>query len=69
MPRRRKPEAEQALSNAEQQVRYRVRRQAQQPQAVIRRRSAADRRSRAQRCQDAVADLFALHRTSVFNST
>ena len=60
MPRGRKPEAEQALSNAERQARYRARRQAQQPQAAIRRRSAADRRSRPQRWRDAVAELLAL---------
>src|ERR1700709_1468028 len=60
MPRGRKPEAEHALSNAERQARYRARRQAQQPQAAIRRRAAADRRSRAQRGRDAVAMLLAL---------
>ena len=60
MPRGRKPEAEQALSNAERQARYRARRQAQQPQTAIRRRPAADRRSRAQRWRDAVAELLAL---------
>ena len=60
MPRGRKPEAEHALSNAERQARYRARRQVQQPQAAIRRRAAADRRSRAQRWQDAVAELLAL---------
>ena len=60
MPRGRKPEAEHALSNAERQARYRARRQAQQPQAAIRRRAAADRRSRAQRWRDAVAELLAL---------
>ena len=60
MPRGRKPEAEQALSNAERQARYRARRQAQQPQAAIRRRPVTDRRSRAQRWRDAVAELLAL---------
>ena len=60
MPRGRKPEAEHALSNAERQARYRARRQAQQPQASIRWRAATDRRSRAQRWRDAVAELFAL---------
>ncbi len=60
MPRGRKPEAEHALSNAERQARYRARRQAQQPQTAIRRRPGADRRSRAQRWQDAVAELLAL---------
>ena len=60
MPRGRKPEAERALSNAERQAHYRARRQAQQPQAAIRRRPAADRRSRAQRWRDAIAELLAL---------
>jgi hypothetical protein len=59
MPRGRKPEAEQALSNAERQARFRARRAAQQPQAAIRRRPA-DRRSRAQRWRDAVTELLAL---------
>ena len=60
MPRGRKPEAEQALSNAERQARYRARRQAQQPQAAIRRRPAVDHRSRSRRWRDAVAELLAL---------
>jgi len=60
MPRGRKPEADQALSNAERQARYRARRAAQQPQPAIRRLSAVDRRSRPQRWRDAVAELFAL---------
>jgi hypothetical protein len=60
MPRGRKPEADQALSNAERQARYRARRAAQQPQPAIRRPSAVDRRSRPQRWRDAVAELFAL---------
>jgi hypothetical protein len=60
MPRGRKPEVVYALSNAERQARYRARRQAQQPQAAICRQAAADRRSRAQRWRDAVAELLAL---------
>jgi hypothetical protein len=60
MPRGRKPEAEHALSNAERQARYRAHRQAQQPQTAIHRRPPADRRSRAQRWRDAVAELLAL---------
>jgi hypothetical protein len=60
MPRGRKPESEHALSNAERQARYRARRQAQQPQAAVRHRAVADRRSRAQRWRDAVAELLAL---------
>jgi hypothetical protein len=46
--------------NAERQARYRARRQDQQPQATIRRRQAPDRRSRAKRWRDAVAELLAL---------
>jgi hypothetical protein len=60
MPGGHKPEAEHALSNAERQARYRARRQAQQPQAAIHRPPATDRRSRAQRWRDAVAELLAL---------
>jgi hypothetical protein len=60
MPRGRKPEADQALSNACRQARFRARRQAQQSQVTIRRRPAAERRSRAQCWQDAVAKLLAL---------
>jgi len=60
MPRGRKPDAEQVLSNAERQARYRARRQAQQPQTAIRHRPVADHRSRPQRWQDAVAELLAL---------
>jgi hypothetical protein len=58
--RPRTPEAEQALSNAERQARYRARRAAQQLQAAIRHRPAVDRRSRPQRWRDAVAELLAL---------
>jgi hypothetical protein len=60
MPRGRKPEAEQALSNAERQARYRARRKAQEPQTAIRRRPPTDRRSRPQRWRDAIAELLAL---------
>jgi hypothetical protein len=60
MPRGRKPEADQALSNAERQARYRARRQAQQPQDAIRRRPVTDRRSRPQRRRDAAAELLVL---------
>ena len=60
MPRGRQPAGDHALSNAERQARYRARRQAQQPQTAIRRRPATDRRSRAQRWHDAVAELLAL---------
>jgi hypothetical protein len=60
MPRGRKPEAEQALSNAERQARHRARRAAQQPQVAIPRRPAVDQRSRPQRWREAVAQLLAL---------
>jgi hypothetical protein len=60
MPRGRKPEAEQALSNAERQARFRARRQAQQPKTAIRRPPPTDRRSRPKRWRDAVAELLAL---------
>jgi hypothetical protein len=60
MPRGRQPEGEHALSNAERQARYRARRQAQQSTPSIRARRTADRRSRLQRWQDAIAELLAL---------
>jgi len=49
----------QALSNAERQARYRVRK-AEQAGTTIRYRRPADRRTRPQRWQDAVAELLAL---------
>jgi hypothetical protein len=60
MPRGRQPQGEQPLSNAERQARYRARRQADQLPPVIRYRRPKDKRSRAQRWFDAVADLLAL---------
>ncbi len=60
MPRGRKPEGEQALSNAERQARHRARQHAQKPTAVIRYRRPADRRNRPQRWHDAVAELLTL---------
>jgi hypothetical protein len=60
MPRGRKPEAGQALSNAERQARYRDRHKAPRPKATSRRGHAADRRSRPRRWTDAVAELLAL---------
>ena len=60
MPRGREPEAGQALSNAERQARYRANRQGAHPPAATRRGPAASRRSRPQRCRDAVAELLAL---------
>ena len=60
MPRGRQPQGEHALSNAKRQARYRARLQADQPAPVIRYRRPRDRRSRAQRWDDAVAELLAL---------
>jgi hypothetical protein len=60
MPRGRKPEGEQALSNAERQARYRARQVAPQSPVATRPRRPADRRSRPQRWHDAVSELLAL---------
>jgi hypothetical protein len=60
MPRGRQPQGEQALTNAERQARYRARHQTNQPPPVIRYRRPKDKRSRAQRWLDAVAELLAL---------
>ena len=59
MPRGRRPEGEQALSNAERQARYRARHMA--PPVATRPRRPADRRSRPQRWRDAVSELLSLH--------
>jgi hypothetical protein len=60
MPRGRKPEGEQALSNAERQARYRARHTTPALPAAARPRRAADRRSRPQRWRDAVSELLSL---------
>ena len=60
MPRGRQPQGEHALSDAERQARYRARHLAKQAPPVVRYRRPADRRSRAQRWCDAVAELLAL---------
>src|ERR1700733_8139453 len=60
MPRGRQPQGEHALSDAERQARYRARQLAKQAPPVLRYRRPADRRSRAQRWRDAVAELQAL---------
>jgi hypothetical protein len=62
MPRGRQPEGESTLSNAERQARYRARHKNDRPLPVIRvrYRRPADRRSRPQRWDDAVAELFVL---------
>ena len=56
MPRR--PLGDKPMTNAERQARHRRARTAARP--VIHYRRAADRRSRAQRWRDAVAELVAL---------
>ena len=63
MPRGRQPEGEAALSNAERQARYRAHHKNERPTPIIRvrYRRPADRRSRPQRWDDAVAELLALH--------
>jgi hypothetical protein len=53
-----KPLGDRPMTNAERQARHRAARAAGLP--VIRYRRAADRRSRAQRWRDAVAELLAL---------
>ena len=60
MPRGRRPQGENALSGAERQARYRARQQVPQAAPTIRYRRPADRRSRPQRWNDAVAELIAL---------
>jgi hypothetical protein len=60
MPRGRQPEGERALSDAERQARYHARKLAQQKSPVLRYRQPPDRRSRAQRWCDTVAELLAL---------
>jgi hypothetical protein len=63
MPRGRKPEGEQALSNAERQARYRARHLAQPAPVATRLRRPADRRSRPQRWRDAVNELLTIQAT------
>src|SRR5437764_1367338 len=60
MARGRRPQGEHAISGAERQARYRARQQAQQGAPMIRYRRPADRRTRPQRWQDAVAELINL---------
>jgi len=62
MPRGRQPEGETTLNNAERQARYRARHKDDRPTLVVRvrYRRPADRRSRPQRWDDAVAELLAL---------
>jgi hypothetical protein len=62
MPRGRQPEGENTLSNAERQARYRARQNTSQATPVVRLRyrRPADRRTRPQRWDDAVAELVRL---------
>lgn len=60
MPRGRKPEGKQALSNAERQARHRARNMSQPTPVATRPRRPADRRSRPQRWRDAVSELLSL---------
>jgi hypothetical protein len=60
MLRGRKPEGEQALSNAERQARYRARQVAPPSPVPTRPRRTVDRCSRPQRWHDAVSELLAL---------
>jgi hypothetical protein len=60
MARGRRPEGEQALSNAERQARYRLRHQAARPAPLRRRRQPADRRSLAEQWKATVTALLAL---------
>ena len=62
MPRGRHPEGETSLNNAERQARYRARHKNDRtiPVVGVRYRRPADRRSRPQRWDDAVAELLAL---------
>jgi hypothetical protein len=63
MPRGRKPQGKQALSNAERQARYRARHMAPPMPVAARARRTADRRSRPQRWRDAVNELLAIQAT------
>lgn len=60
MPRGRRPEGEQTLSNAERQARYRASHQALPAPVIMQIRRPTDRRSRPQRWRDAVNELLRL---------
>ena len=68
MPRGRKPEGEQALSNAERQARYRARHLAQPAPVATHPRCPADRRSRPQRWRDAVNELLTIRQHMAIGS-
>ena len=57
MPRGREPEGETALSNAERQARYRARRLADQPPAIVK-QPRPSRQSRRRRWDDALAIMM-----------
>jgi hypothetical protein len=57
MPRGREPEGETALSNAERQARYRARRQAEHPPAIVR-QPRPPRHSRRKRWDEALAVMM-----------
>jgi hypothetical protein len=59
MPRGREPEGQTALTNAERQARFRVRRQQQRPPFSIKSPQPA-RRSRSKRWNDALAEMMAV---------
>jgi hypothetical protein len=59
MPRGRGPEGQIALTNAERQARYRARRGVPQPPLIIK-QPRPPRRSRAQRWNDALAEMVAI---------
>jgi hypothetical protein len=63
MPRGRKSEGEQALSNAERQARYRARHMTPPMPVAARPHRATDRRSRPQRWRDAVNELLMIQTT------
>jgi hypothetical protein len=54
------PEGSAALSNAERQARHRAKRLAGQPPIAIKRPTAAARRSRSKRWNDALAEMIAV---------
>jgi hypothetical protein len=60
MARGRRPEGEEALSNAERQARYRLRHQASRPARERRHHRPVDRRSLAEQWTATVATLLAL---------
>jgi hypothetical protein len=60
MPSGRMPEGSVALSNAERQARYRAKRLALQPPLTIKRPTAAMRRSRSKRWNDALAEMISV---------